>query len=117
MVQIHVVQFSALFHRVIRVEGMSGVPLLPPPLLLLKGRDEDGVVVAHLHAPLVGGQRAERDVRDGKVVPLQRRGLGFVVDMQCGNVSRRKRRYFRIGAEQAGKFEELPLYVRIKLSN
>ena len=47
--------------------------LLPPPLLLLKGGDYDGVVVAHLHAPLVAGQGAEGDVRDRKVVPLQQR--------------------------------------------
>ena len=53
--------------------------LLPPPPLLLEGGDDDCVVVAHLHAPLVGGQRAEWNVRDGKVVPLQQRRNGGTV--------------------------------------
>ena len=43
---------------------------LLPPLPLLEGGDDDGVVVALVHAPLVAGQRAQRDVRDGEVVPL-----------------------------------------------
>ena len=61
--------WSGLWRGIFRIPSNVAV-LLPPPLLLLKGGDYDGVVVAHLHAPLVAGQGAEGDVRDRKVVPL-----------------------------------------------